>query len=267
VVEAGLDISCDTMHSEVAPVNAIIQRAGRCARFGGEGDVYVYPLAGSASGKVCYLPYDKEICEHSYYLLGKRDNQALDYQAECELVDLVHTEADRRVLAAITAGRKARRELMWRTICWVVDTAQAERNPLVRQLIRKSEALRFILADNPASSLDPDGEDSFSYGRSTLERLLSGAKGQAAMWYYQKSGQPRWWAVADPADLEREGVFALSTRYASYSPRLGLRLRPAGDGNAPSAGMRASPRISRWQPGGSRALYQLWLLNQVRQEG
>jgi CRISPR-associated endonuclease/helicase Cas3 len=36
VVEVGLDISADVFHTEVAPASAIFQRAGRCARFGGE---------------------------------------------------------------------------------------------------------------------------------------------------------------------------------------------------------------------------------------
>jgi CRISPR-associated helicase Cas3 len=45
VIEAGLDISCDDLHSELCPMNALVQRAGRCARFESEeGTVHVYPL-------------------------------------------------------------------------------------------------------------------------------------------------------------------------------------------------------------------------------
>ena len=36
VIEAGLDISCEQLHTELCPMNALIQRAGRCARFEGE---------------------------------------------------------------------------------------------------------------------------------------------------------------------------------------------------------------------------------------
>ncbi|MCK4472742.1 MAG: CRISPR-associated helicase Cas3', partial [Anaerolineae bacterium] len=40
VVEVGLDITCETLHTELAPANAVLQRAGRCARYEGEdGDV------------------------------------------------------------------------------------------------------------------------------------------------------------------------------------------------------------------------------------
>ena len=56
VVEAGIDISCDTLHTEIAPANAIIQRAGRCARYGGKGVVWVYEIENPDKP----LPYMKE---------------------------------------------------------------------------------------------------------------------------------------------------------------------------------------------------------------
>ena len=36
VVEAGIDISCEHLHTELCPMNSLAQRAGRCARFAGE---------------------------------------------------------------------------------------------------------------------------------------------------------------------------------------------------------------------------------------
>jgi CRISPR-associated endonuclease/helicase Cas3 len=42
-IEVGVDMSCSVLHSELAPANAIIQRAGRCARYRDEtGTVYIY---------------------------------------------------------------------------------------------------------------------------------------------------------------------------------------------------------------------------------
>src|SRR6266446_1136718 len=35
-IEVGLDITCEQLHTELAPANAIIQRAGRCARYKNE---------------------------------------------------------------------------------------------------------------------------------------------------------------------------------------------------------------------------------------
>ena len=39
-IEVGVNITCQTLHSDLAPANTLVQRAGRCARFEGEvGDV------------------------------------------------------------------------------------------------------------------------------------------------------------------------------------------------------------------------------------
>ena len=55
VVEAGLDISCNHLHTEICPMNALVQRAGRCARFPGErGTVHVYALPDEERA---WLPY------------------------------------------------------------------------------------------------------------------------------------------------------------------------------------------------------------------
>lgn len=82
VIEAGMDISCDTMHTEISPINSFLQRVGRCARFENEyGDVYVYDVLNiKEKDRISeleqsdedkqeirklnnkYLPYDKNLC-------------------------------------------------------------------------------------------------------------------------------------------------------------------------------------------------------------
>ncbi len=82
VIEAGMDISCDTMHTEISPINSFLQRAGRCARFENEyGDVFVYDVLNiEEKDRISeleqndedkqeirklnnkYLPYDKDLC-------------------------------------------------------------------------------------------------------------------------------------------------------------------------------------------------------------
>ena len=85
VIEAGMDISCDVMHTEISPVNSFLQRAGRCARFENEyGEIFVYDvLSVEEKEKIAlevideqdrkeigklnnrYLPYDEELCKKS----------------------------------------------------------------------------------------------------------------------------------------------------------------------------------------------------------
>ena len=43
VIEAGLNITCEVMHTHLCPMNSLLQRGGRCARFRSErGEVYIY---------------------------------------------------------------------------------------------------------------------------------------------------------------------------------------------------------------------------------
>jgi CRISPR-associated endonuclease/helicase Cas3 len=80
-----MDISCDTMHVEISPINSFLQRAGRCARWENEsGKIYVYDIP-EPEQKLSeeeineeeerkqirainnrYLPYKKDLCEASF---------------------------------------------------------------------------------------------------------------------------------------------------------------------------------------------------------
>lgn len=55
VIEAGMDISCEIMHTEIAPINALLQRVGRCARYEGEyGKIFVYDVLNEEEkAKIC----------------------------------------------------------------------------------------------------------------------------------------------------------------------------------------------------------------------
>ncbi len=56
VVEAGVDISADILVTELAPWSSLIQRFGRCARYGGHGEIHVIDIDTSKATNA--LPYD-----------------------------------------------------------------------------------------------------------------------------------------------------------------------------------------------------------------
>ncbi len=86
VIEAGMDISCETMHIDISPVNSLLQRAGRCARWEGEyGEIYVYDILDKSERELLktkepngdikrqikiiknkFLPYNQELCESTF---------------------------------------------------------------------------------------------------------------------------------------------------------------------------------------------------------
>jgi CRISPR-associated endonuclease/helicase Cas3 len=102
VVEVGLDISVQTLHTQLSPANSLLQRAGRCARFElQEGRVIVYQLPPGEDGKpASTLPYDKELCEATWkaLTLPQFAGKPMGFREEQDLVDIVHTADDLALL-------------------------------------------------------------------------------------------------------------------------------------------------------------------------
>jgi len=101
VVEVGLDISVQVLHTENAPANSLIQRAGRCARFAKQqGRVIVYPLPEVKGKPVSTKPYNVALCEATFQALKRRDpQQPFDFLQEQELINIVHTKSDLEILS------------------------------------------------------------------------------------------------------------------------------------------------------------------------
>ena len=163
VIEVGLDITCDVMHTELAPASSLLQRAGRCARREREhGIVFVYdPPDDEADDadtpddkpKVSYkyapyhIPNPKLKTEHGKTLMvntqaalssGEFTGQHMDFEREQAFINAVHTEVDEQVLAQLKAGDVNRLEDIFKTI------ANLERG-MASQLIRKTEDTRYVV--------------------------------------------------------------------------------------------------------------------------
>ncbi len=81
VIEVGLDISSPLVLTELCPVDALIQRAGRCARRGGHGQVMVFDIEHPA-------PYSgKLVDETRKNLIRQGDELLLDWETEKRLVN------------------------------------------------------------------------------------------------------------------------------------------------------------------------------------
>jgi CRISPR-associated endonuclease/helicase Cas3 len=100
VVEVGLNISVQTLHTELAPANSLVQRAGRCARFERQqGEVIIYPLPLTEDHKpVSALPYQESLCDATWYALEQLDGQVVGFREEQQLIDVVHTQEDQELL-------------------------------------------------------------------------------------------------------------------------------------------------------------------------
>lgn len=119
VIEAGINITCEVMHTHLCPMNSLLQRAGRCARFWDEqGEVFVYysfqssqnnaelaerdldvELEETSEKKQSFLPYSNKICELTWRVLqahtaSDKVNQNVGFRTEEAWINQVHRDED-----------------------------------------------------------------------------------------------------------------------------------------------------------------------------
>lgn len=106
VIEVGMDISCDLLISELAPIDALIQRAGRCARWGGKGEIIVFGIPHHA-------PYGEMLINNTRAVIERYNNDRLTWSREKCMVDevlekpfieLATTEAGARAMMYLSKG-------------------------------------------------------------------------------------------------------------------------------------------------------------------
>lgn len=178
-IEVGVDITSTALHTELAPANSVLQRAGRCARYKGEeGDVYIYPYAlDAASGEVL------DLCEHPEPYAGKEERKlfgstleqfrersgcALDFLAEQDIISAVHGPLDQQIIEALRQGAYEHRQRMF-AVMRHDDTSDA------RHLIREIFQQQVTIHPNPDELLTaPFDAPSFGVYPGTLQKYVTG---------------------------------------------------------------------------------------------
>jgi len=72
VVEAGVDISATTLVTELSPWSSLVQRFGRCARYGGSGSVYVVDRGRDEKAALPYSPEELDAAKWAIETLAGR---------------------------------------------------------------------------------------------------------------------------------------------------------------------------------------------------
>lgn len=221
VIEAGMDLSCDVLHTEAAPMNALVQRAGRCARFPGEvGRVFVYPLP--TDGQQPWLPYQPGDVDAALAGLGPLSGEQLDPTTISRLVEAAHREADELRLRAGFRNRQDEVLLRARQTAVHRDTA------IISDLIRADDGqtIRVVLAREPGT-LNPYAVEGFGLGRWSLARLFEAAD-RVVAWRWTPADEVEWTPLRQAGDLGRAFAVCLHPAVASYSSTTGLRLGQPG---------------------------------------
>jgi len=269
VIEVGLDITCDVMHTEVAPASAILQRAGRCARFESEkGDVYVYQVPMNRKGEPNYAPYLGEqatISKKTWESLPSFEGENMDFLAEQCLVNLVHAEADGRMLDSLEQARYAHHQEMNRAI------GQQEMG-LARKLIRNDDSVTLLGHADPTAIESPYDLEGFSLFFGTLhgqfeEWQKAGLPNEEVPWLLKYprekengEGEDRptryeWVPVRDHQELKRSAIHVVNPLLVKYDCHIGFRFAPGGSFQSPFQRDQTT-EVGRGQRGYSRETYQ-----------
>ena len=236
VVEVGLDITSENLHTEIAPANAVLQRAGRCARFAGEaGTVWVYDVPDTTSNRYApYLGLDAELCGRAWPAFLERDGATLTFRDEQSVIDEVHGAVDERLLEAI----QARETEIWSQVCRAVGLGDVAQR---RSLIRRIDSRTVVVNDQVEAVRDPYSFRGFSVWLGTLKgvfpRLTDWAAQAGLEWVVKypvevsagEDGAGGWeWKEANSRDdLEGHVLLAVHPKLVTYDALHGLRFAPS----------------------------------------
>lgn len=238
VVEAGLDFSADSLLTELAPMNSLIQRAGRVARYPGRntGRIFVFALETTDAGTLRLGPYHdqaKLVAATQEVLTREQGDVGLDYPREIAWLNAVHEKGDLTALQAVHLGVRAAQ----------VSAAMNGDEPSARaRLIRDTDAVALVITSEP---------EELTFTRFHVPPFLSVPR--TSLWPLESSlrtmHQPVWVMKSarqnDDTDSERDGTFswarcetvkeagwlaAVHPDFAAYSPDIGLELGLASDG-------------------------------------
>lgn len=261
VVEVGLNISCDALHTEMAPAAALVQRAGRCARFAGEsGVVLVYDVPVDDTGNPNYAPYhdtdQQAVCERTRHALATMlppEGRICYYHDELALVDAAHSESDQALLTNLQQRQFALREQM----LLAIDEQQRNLGP---QLIRDIDTRSIIIHANPTDETVPNPYryQAISVSPNRLVRWYRAVSmvaydreidwiakiayteigtGEAESPEQRQTIQTAWHVLQPTTDTKEQqahcsaihqalGVIALNPALIQYDESIGLRLEP-----------------------------------------
>ncbi len=268
VVEVGLNISAQTLHTEIAPAASVLQRAGRCARYPGEqGEVYVYPVPDNKRGEPNYAPYGMDkvsnvVCARSWNAFQKRDGHVLHFTDEQEVINEAHIEADRALLQAME-------EDLGRIWGRIADALTGHDASARRELIRDNVQGRTVIVyDAPRTRTDenPFVYEGFSMHVGTLsaklEDLLEREDEAGLGWVLravkviEDESDPddppayQWLDVEDKEALRGTVLLAINPQLAAYDAARGFRLGEISNGtyrSKKSATRRIRPDYGSYQ--------------------
>lgn len=277
VIEVGLDITCETMHTEVAPASALLQRTGRCARFAQEkGKVYVYQVPPDKNEQPNYAPYtgqSAKLSQRTWQALPSFHGCIMDFATEQELVNQVHGETDSLMLDELEQARYARRQSM-------IKAMTLQEMGRARELIRNDDSISLVVHPNPPQIQHPYDLESFSLFFGTVHSQLrrwraAGLPNGEISWLLQypqekddteaedRPTRYHWAEIIDERSLPYAPLLAVNPRLVDYHPDVGFRFVQGAAFQSPPLARPRRERVAE-QEGYGRESYHEHIQQMLR---
>ncbi|MBD2027009.1 CRISPR-associated helicase Cas3' [Leptolyngbya sp. FACHB-711] len=267
VIEAGIDITCEVMHTLLCPMNALLQRAGRCARFANQtGIVKVYRdvQTGEAFAELTsaedddeqlaqveqrskrkFLPYEDQVCEATWSVLQEHfespmRSNLVGFEIEAAWVNQVHATGDQQQAKKRQDNRKAFDDQLQEAI---FSGERSAAQHLIRHVDNRSI---FMVEEQPMIDLDlPEvdlrGLEPFSLPRTTLLKVFREFQDSHPQdWIFKEIVHPEkseGYSLPVARPIVNQGAITASIRllvnprYADYDDELGLQIGAEVEGN------------------------------------
>jgi CRISPR-associated endonuclease/helicase Cas3 len=240
-IEVAADLSADLLITDPAPPDALLRRAGRCARYAGEeGQVLVGRISEFTPGEQYPSPQSEMLLAR---LVGAERHTFRD---EMAALDALWEDAPDDMLPAALLAPPAAPEVDAAAAGLMSSTA-----PLPTDLFPRVGA---CLHRMPETIHDPFELERFSLATSSLERGWRQwrASGCPAVWFalipqWPEGAErpPTWTVVEDPAQFHAEvRLVVLNAEAVSYDPILGLELAQG----TPCDSERLPQQHTTWSP-------------------
>jgi len=272
-IEVGVDITSEALHTELAPANAIIQRAGRCARYPGNiGDVTLYRYSLD-KGEVIDLtervnPYagQAETMRQTWEAFVVRSGDRFTFADEQAILSQVHTDADRTILDNLSINGNQHQSNMFALMAG--HEYQANPSALIRDVFQ----VRITISDDPNSLLaSPFDAPAFGLHPGTLKKY-------AAAWLQDTGERPftlktlvvlekdkddsetykrteyKWEPVQTVDSIIGAALIVLHPSLVRYDPERGLIL---GEASEPAGWQASVPAQEQRREGNNPYTYRL----------
>ncbi len=221
VIEAGLNLTCDHLHTEICPMNALVQRAGRCARFPGEnGAVHVHPHNGNAR------PYETPDLERAWAHLPDKPASLTPAKA-AEWVESCHAHPDKDNVAEGWQTRK--------NTCLdrILRHVERQHHGGVSDLIRSgSDDVRVVIRNTPPDR-SPAHYEGVSISRNMIQNMIRTLAAGIPNIGWHFTPEAVWEPIRSAHQVDQTYAICLKPEVVRYTNHVGVEIGCAGSMESP----------------------------------